>query len=86
VVFMAHTPGPIRWHYRQVLKALVERAIERLPYLSAPRRSPLAFRACRGGSGPACWSTITVWILPQTRGLVGATAGHHRLRASEGDR
>jgi CubicO group peptidase (beta-lactamase class C family) len=27
VVFMAHTPGPIRGHYRQVLKALVERAI-----------------------------------------------------------
>jgi hypothetical protein len=25
--FMAYTPGPIRWHYRQVLKALVERAI-----------------------------------------------------------
>jgi CubicO group peptidase (beta-lactamase class C family) len=27
VVFMAHTPGPIRWHYRQVIKALVDRAI-----------------------------------------------------------
>jgi CubicO group peptidase (beta-lactamase class C family) len=27
VVFMAHTPGPIRWHYRQVINALVERAI-----------------------------------------------------------
>ena len=27
VVFMAHTPGPIRWHYRQVIKAPVEPAI-----------------------------------------------------------
>jgi CubicO group peptidase (beta-lactamase class C family) len=27
VVYMAHTPGPIRWHYRQVINALVERAI-----------------------------------------------------------
>jgi CubicO group peptidase (beta-lactamase class C family) len=27
VVFMAHTPGPIRWHYRQVIAALVEQAI-----------------------------------------------------------
>jgi CubicO group peptidase (beta-lactamase class C family) len=28
VVFMAHTPGPIRWHYRQVINALVERAMD----------------------------------------------------------
>jgi CubicO group peptidase (beta-lactamase class C family) len=27
VVFMAHSPGPIRWHYRQVIAALVEQAI-----------------------------------------------------------
>jgi len=27
VVFMAQTPGPIRWHYRYVLNALVEQAI-----------------------------------------------------------
>ena len=27
VVFMAQTPGPIRWHYRYVLNALVEAAI-----------------------------------------------------------
>jgi CubicO group peptidase (beta-lactamase class C family) len=27
VVFMAHTPGPIRWHYRQVINALVYQAI-----------------------------------------------------------
>ncbi len=27
VVFMAHSPGPIRWHYRQVINALVEQAI-----------------------------------------------------------
>jgi CubicO group peptidase (beta-lactamase class C family) len=27
VVFMAHSPGPIRWHYRQVINAMVERAI-----------------------------------------------------------
>jgi len=26
-VFMAHTPGPIRWHYRQVINALVYQAI-----------------------------------------------------------
>jgi len=24
---MAHSPGPIRWHYRQVINAMVERAI-----------------------------------------------------------
>jgi CubicO group peptidase (beta-lactamase class C family) len=27
VVFMAHTPGAIRVHYRQVINALVEQAI-----------------------------------------------------------
>jgi CubicO group peptidase (beta-lactamase class C family) len=27
VVFLAHTPGPIRWHYRQVINALVYQAI-----------------------------------------------------------
>ena len=27
VVFMAHSPGPIRWHYRQVVNALVYQAI-----------------------------------------------------------
>jgi CubicO group peptidase (beta-lactamase class C family) len=27
VVFMAHSPGPIRWHYRQVITALVNQAI-----------------------------------------------------------
>jgi CubicO group peptidase (beta-lactamase class C family) len=27
VVFMAHTPGPIRWHYRQAINALVYQAI-----------------------------------------------------------
>jgi CubicO group peptidase (beta-lactamase class C family) len=27
VVFMAHSPGPIRWHYRQVINALVYHAI-----------------------------------------------------------
>ena len=27
VVFMAHSPGPIRWHYRQVINALVNQAI-----------------------------------------------------------
>jgi len=27
VVFMAHSPGPIRWHYRQKIAALVEQAI-----------------------------------------------------------
>jgi CubicO group peptidase (beta-lactamase class C family) len=27
VVFMAHSPGPIRWHYRQVINALVHQAI-----------------------------------------------------------
>ena len=27
VVFMAQTPGPIRWHYRYVVNALVEQAI-----------------------------------------------------------
>ena len=27
VVFMAHSPGPIRWHYRQVINALVYRAL-----------------------------------------------------------
>jgi CubicO group peptidase (beta-lactamase class C family) len=27
VVFMAQTPGPIRWHYRYAINALVERAI-----------------------------------------------------------
>jgi CubicO group peptidase (beta-lactamase class C family) len=27
VVFMAQTPGPIRWHYRYVINALVEQAI-----------------------------------------------------------
>jgi CubicO group peptidase (beta-lactamase class C family) len=26
-VFMAHSPGPIRWHYRQVVNALVYQAI-----------------------------------------------------------
>jgi CubicO group peptidase (beta-lactamase class C family) len=28
VVFMAQTPGPIRWHYRYVINALVEQAID----------------------------------------------------------
>ena len=27
MVFMAHSPGPIRWHYRQVINALVYQAI-----------------------------------------------------------
>jgi len=27
VVFMAHSPGPIRWHYRQTINALVYQAI-----------------------------------------------------------
>jgi len=27
VLFMAHSPGPIRWHYRQVINALVYQAI-----------------------------------------------------------
>lgn len=27
VVFMAHTPGPIRWHYRQLINALVYQAL-----------------------------------------------------------
>ena len=27
VVFMAHSPGPIRWHYRQVINALVYQSI-----------------------------------------------------------
>ena len=27
VVFMAHTPGPVRWHYRYLINALVEQAI-----------------------------------------------------------
>jgi len=27
VVFMAHSPGPIRWHYRQVINALLYQAI-----------------------------------------------------------
>src|SRR3954447_8033279 len=27
VVFMAHSPGPIRWHYRQMINALVHQAI-----------------------------------------------------------
>jgi len=27
VVFMAHSPGPIRWHYRQLINALVYQAI-----------------------------------------------------------
>lgn len=27
VVFMAHTPGPIRWHYRHVVNAIVNQAI-----------------------------------------------------------
>jgi CubicO group peptidase (beta-lactamase class C family) len=27
VVFMAHTPGPIRWHYRYVINSLVNQAI-----------------------------------------------------------
>src|SRR5205085_12667842 len=27
VVFMAHSPGPIRWHYRQAISALVDQAI-----------------------------------------------------------
>jgi CubicO group peptidase (beta-lactamase class C family) len=27
VVFMAHSPGPIRWHYRQVINALVYQAM-----------------------------------------------------------
>jgi CubicO group peptidase (beta-lactamase class C family) len=28
VVFLAHSPGPIRWHYRQAINALVYEAIE----------------------------------------------------------
>lgn len=28
VVFMAHTPGPARWHYRELINALVYQAIE----------------------------------------------------------
>jgi len=28
VVFMAHSPGPTRWHYRQVINAMVYEAIE----------------------------------------------------------
>ena len=28
VVFMAHSPGPTRWHYRQVVDAMVYEAIE----------------------------------------------------------
>ena len=28
VVFMAHSPGPIRWHYRQMINALVYQAIK----------------------------------------------------------
>lgn len=28
VVFMAHTPGPMRWHYRYVINALVYQAME----------------------------------------------------------
>ena len=27
VVFMAHSPGPIRWHYRQLINALVLQAL-----------------------------------------------------------
>jgi len=27
VVFMAHSPGPIRWHYRYLINALIEQAI-----------------------------------------------------------
>jgi CubicO group peptidase (beta-lactamase class C family) len=27
VVFMAHTPGPTRWHYRYVINALASQAI-----------------------------------------------------------
>ena len=27
VVFMAHTPGPIRWHYRYVVNAIVNQAL-----------------------------------------------------------
>ena len=27
VVFMAVTPGPVRWHYRQLINALVYQAI-----------------------------------------------------------
>ena len=27
VVFMAATPGPIRWHYRHVVNAIVNQAI-----------------------------------------------------------
>jgi CubicO group peptidase (beta-lactamase class C family) len=27
VVFMSHAPGPIRWHYRQVINAMVYQAI-----------------------------------------------------------
>ena len=27
VVFMAHSPGPIRWHYRQAINALVYQAL-----------------------------------------------------------
>jgi hypothetical protein len=27
VVFMAHSPGTIRWHYRQVINALVYQAL-----------------------------------------------------------
>jgi CubicO group peptidase (beta-lactamase class C family) len=29
VVFMAHTPGPLRWHYRYLINALVYQAMER---------------------------------------------------------
>lgn len=29
VVFMAHTPGPMRWHYRYLINALVYQALER---------------------------------------------------------
>lgn len=27
VVFMSHAPGPIRWHYRQLINAMIEQAI-----------------------------------------------------------
>ncbi len=27
VVFMAHSPGPVRWHYRELINALVYQAI-----------------------------------------------------------
>jgi CubicO group peptidase (beta-lactamase class C family) len=27
VVFMSHAPGPIRWHYRRLINALVYQAI-----------------------------------------------------------